>query len=162
MAVVEQRPAREVADPDGGAGVGREVAWVVAEGRHQRVEDRCLVTREQVDRRAVRGEADRSMLVRQRALPCRAAQGAAEPGPDGDPVVGGPGIEDRRVRDRERARDHRWAEPRVADPLQEGGVPMKSEGLELSVNMIDCPVMTDHRAFGQAGRPRGIEEVGQV
>src|SRR5207247_5219957 len=99
-------------------GIGRGVIWVKAEIAHQRVENSDLVGREDIDRRAVGGVADRDVLAGQGPLARRPAESPAQARADGVVVICGPGVVGAGVDYGKCARDHRRPELRVANPLE--------------------------------------------
>ena len=96
---------------------------------HQRIEDGGPAARKQIDRRPVDGVADGLDLVLVSALSSGTTQRVAEARADREPVVRGPGVVSARVRDGERAGDHRWAQLGVAHRLQERLVPLHDDVL---------------------------------
>src|SRR5581483_6398337 len=99
---VEHRVGGAIADAgravEGTRGLGR----VVSELRQQRIEDRRLRERKEIDGGAICRDARGLALVRVGPLAWRTAKRATEVRTDGDAVVGRPGLEHRLVHDRER------------------------------------------------------------
>ena len=118
MPVLEDRLRGHISDSLGAAEVGRRIGRVEPQPPHQWIEDAGPVAGEEIDRRPVRGETDGRVDVGQGSLGWRPAQSPAEPRAHGAMVVGGPGIEDARLNNRQGAGHHRWAEPGLSDALK--------------------------------------------
>ena len=127
VAEVEQRLRCHVADSRRRRRVHRVIVRVMPETRHQRVEHGRLARGDEVDGGAVGAKADRRLLVLERALPRGPAERTSEPCPDRLRVVCRPSVEDRRMDDRERTRDHRWPERRPTYSLEDRLVPPEND-----------------------------------
>ena len=120
---VEQSGRGHVTHTDRACKVGVSVVWIKAKIAHQRIEDRCCTSGEEVNRRSIGGVAYGDLLVRQGPLPGRAPECWAKTSPDGTMVISRPGIKCGSVHDGKCARNHRWTELRLAHPLQRGFIP---------------------------------------
>ena len=127
--VLEDRSGGDIPDSSGRANVGRPVGRFVTEPPHQRVENADPVTREQVDGRAVGGEAYGRIDIGQGALPRRPAKNSAESGADRAMIVRGPGIKNAGVDDGEGARHHGRAELGITDALEGSLVPEQDDAI---------------------------------
>src|SRR5213083_2751952 len=99
------------------------VGRIKPQARHQRIEDGRNAPWKKIGSGAVGSEADRLLLVRERALPRGTAQGTAQTRSDRETVIRSPRVEYAGMRDSKRPRDHRRTELRLAHALQERAVP---------------------------------------
>ena len=148
---VEHRLGGGIADSRRRGGIGRAVTGVVAETPQQRIEDGRGAAREEVDRRAVGGEADRLLFVRERARTGGLPQEPAESGGHGPLVIGSPGVVHAGVRHRQRPCNHRWAQPRLPHCVQEPRVPSHDDAV------LHLGAVTDGQCPRAPRQPRKCE-----
>jgi hypothetical protein len=118
----EECRRHDVADAARLGGIRRLIRRIISEPGHQRVETR-LLTGKEIDQDAIGGEADGLRLVGSRRLVCGPAQSTAESRAKRVPIVGRPGVIDRRMQDRQGARSDGWPGASGPNRLQTRIVP---------------------------------------